>query len=85
MVICTVDGVELRVARSGKWVHVNELPEKTPEHEAKPAVAATIERDVIALERLRNAAGEMLRHHSQIHPVSECEWYLALLKAWKNT
>jgi hypothetical protein len=83
--VCAVDNVELRQSRSGKMVHVAELPEKTPEHDPQPVNADVFREFADPVTDLRRAAGEMLNHHATVHPVADCEWHKALLKAWRAT
>jgi hypothetical protein len=72
---CAVDGVEVAEARGGRWLHIDELPEDTPEHDVSVVVDGDdYNRAIIQRQSVRLAATEMLRHHGALHPDSTCEW-----------
>lgn len=80
--VCRVDGVGVARSRSGRWVHVGQLPrEADPEHEVDPveagALVSTLERELT----LRDAALDMMTHHDQLHPSHDCPWAQALSRA----
>lgn len=73
--VCGVDGVEVRESRTGRLVHVDELPRGTDsDHEivvvGRDDWEAGWQKDV----SLRAAVDDMLQHHSSLCPWSACEF-----------
>lgn len=71
---CGHDGVPVAVARSGRLIHLDELPQDMPEHEIIPIADGEFEVAVVRKIALREAASDMLSHHAALHPESDCEW-----------
>ncbi len=84
-VVCGVDGVPVGRSRFGRWVHLDDLPEKTdPEHEVQAVNASRYNAMQMSGTSLRLAAADMLRHHSTLHPDVGCEWAAALMNALRS-
>ena len=81
VVVCGLCGVPIAQSRSGRWVHTDALPEKTPEHDAEPMEEKQFHSNVAEFMSLHDAAVDMLAHHGQLHPESDCEWALRLRRA----
>lgn len=80
--VCAVDGVLVGRSRSGRWIHLDDLPEKTdPEHEVQPVNASRYNAAQLSGMSLRLAATDMLRHHATLHPDVGCEWAANLMNA----
>ncbi len=83
--VCAHDGVDLAQARTGRWVHLGELPkEADPEHDPEPIAKASYSLTTFNREMLRQAAADMIRHHGAIHPDSACEFTIRLRAALRS-
>ena len=85
MNICGRCGSRIAIAKSGRLVHLDEIPKGVdPDHE----IAATTESDYAAQYdyrfTLKGAAEDMLAHHATLHPSSECEWAVLLRRALRS-
>jgi hypothetical protein len=83
--ICGRCGIPITVAKSGRLVHLDDLPKGIdPDHE----IAATTQSDFEAYQdyrfTLKGAAEDMLAHHATLHPSSECEWAAVLRRALRS-
>lgn len=83
--VCVLDGVPVGESRSGRLVHLDDLPLDVEPHD----VVVTLEATVWAQEMSRQndlavVAAEMLNHHDSIHPASDCEFSRRLEAALRS-
>lgn len=83
--VCATDGVPVGAAKSGRFVHLDDLPHGVdPDHE----IEAVPWSDFFASEdrrvTLKGAAEDMLAHHATLHPASDCPWAEVLGRALKS-
>lgn len=81
---CGICGSTVAMARSGKWVHTEEIQKDVPLHDARPVESGTLEEMVAKRLDLGAAAHDMLEHHNAIHPASDCEFAKNLMQALKT-
>lgn len=74
MTVCAVDGVEVAESRSGRLVHVDELPRGTENHDIVEVSAEAFRAGRDSRSDLRAAIEDMLLHHDSMHPSSACEF-----------
>lgn len=82
--VCSSDGVPVVQNRTGRWFHVDSLPESAEPHDPLAlSVKAWMEqqRAVPAFVSLRDAATDMLTHHVTGHPESQCPFAKQLREA----
>lgn len=79
--VCAHDGVEVVESRTGKLIHLDELPRGTGDHDidAVDLHEYLSEKDKIA--DWKAAAAQLMSHHASIHPVSDCPFVVALATA----
>lgn len=83
--VCVVDGVHAGMARSGKLVHLDDLPEDVESHDVEKVVTrATWNYVSVQKNNLAVVAAEMLVHHTGIHPASDCEFAKRLEAALRS-
>ncbi len=83
--VCSIDGVAIAWANTGKWVHLDMVPSGAdPDHAIDPVHPSLFrfkrEQDI----GVREASIDLLRHHSTYHPESDCEWAIALGEALRR-
>jgi len=80
--VCAVDGIQIGLARSGVFVHLDALPKGVdPEHCIVSVTLADYAHGVDSRDVMREAAQDMLLHHATFHPSAECEWAQRLARA----
>lgn len=84
-VVCATCGVAVTNAKSGRLVHLDDIPKGfDSDHE----IAATSSVDFLerAHQRLslKGAAEDMLVHHGTLHPDSDCPWAAVLRRALES-
>ena len=67
--ICTVCSVSVARNRLGKWVHTDDIPKNFEPHDAIGGEVAATRDDFVSL---RQAATDMLHHHTAGHPEGQC-------------
>lgn len=83
--VCVLDGVPVGLSRSGRFVHLDEVPMDVEPHEVKEVVVATLWVEETARQNnLAMIAAEMLQHHGVIHPASDCEFSRRLEAALRS-
>ena len=83
--VCATDGVDVGTNARGKLVHLDGLPEGTPEHEIAIIGRSLYEEHLVARETLKFAVADLMAHHANLHPVTECPWLLRVDEALKHT
>lgn len=82
MSVCGICGVLVATAKSGRLVHLDDIPKGSdPDHEI---VAIPVSDFVLAQGgrvSLKGAAEDMLAHHATLHPESGCAWAEVLRRA----
>ena len=82
--LCSRDGVAVAQTRAGRWVHTDSLPEGVDsDHEVDPVDSSDFGGAMSRAVALHDAALDMLTHHDNIHPGSDCEWALKLRMAMR--
>ena len=83
--VCVVDGVEVTNSKSGRLVHIGEIPKGIdPDHEINAVERERFDRVLGAKFDLKAAAEEMLLHHATLHPADGCEWHERLERALRS-
>lgn len=81
MKVCFTCGVEVALAKSGRWVHTDAIPPTSSDHDAQPVTSAEFAVADSSFVTLRQAAADMLVHHSSGHPKADCVFAQNLEKA----
>lgn len=82
--VCRTDGVAVGASRSGRLVHLGELPKGTdPDHEVEAVEADELVSTLTGELLIRDAAHDMLEHHAALCPSRQCEWAERLRQALK--
>jgi hypothetical protein len=82
MAVCRTCGVQVTNAKSGRLVHLDDIPTGfSPDHEIVATSAADFLESAHARVSLKGAAEDMLAHHDALHPGSECPWADVLRRA----
>lgn len=82
MSVCAACGVLVTVAKSGRLVHLDDIPKGVdPQHEVVAVAEADFSRAEDYRFTLKGAAEDMLAHHAALHPASDCEWAAVLRRA----
>ncbi len=85
MSVCGNCGILVVEAKSGRLVHVDDLPKDAdPNHEIVPVAAADFIHDAEMRYSLKAAAEDMLVHHASFHPASDCPWVVVLERALRS-
>jgi hypothetical protein len=82
--VCLICGVPVGTSALQKALHLDEIPRGYEPHDAVPTRGDdrdARERDV---QRLRDSASDMIIHHAQLHPISDCEWATRLRDALRS-
>ena len=86
MSVCEVCGVLVTKARSGRFVHLDDIPDGiNPDHWIISVDASDFREGAEKRLTLKGAAEDMLLHHATLHPVKGCEWAEVLLRALKQS
>lgn len=86
MVVCRVCGVPVTNARSGRLVHLDDIPDGVdPSHEIEATSGADFLENMGARLTLKGAAEDMLAHHAVLHPEQDCEWAKLLRRALESS
>ena len=83
--VCSRDGVEIALSRSGAFIHLDEIPKGVGDHEI-----VGVDRDACrhrhdAQSDLKMLVDEMVLHHATLHQISECPWAQKLLEAARRS
>jgi hypothetical protein len=85
MPVCLVDGVDVGAAKSGRLVHLGDLPKGVdPDHDVIAVPFDDFIRVTEGRISLRAAAEDMLAHHATLHPAKECQWAAVLERALRG-
>jgi hypothetical protein len=72
---CAVDGVAIGESRSGRLVHLGELPKGVdPDHDIVAIAASEYADEVAVNSDLKSAVEDLILHHATLHPLTECVW-----------
>lgn len=82
MIVCALCGVPVTIAKNGRLVHLDDIPEGFPaEHEIHTVPIHDFVASAQSRVTLKGAAESMLAHHGTLHPDSECQWADVLRRA----
>ena len=85
MSVCGVCGVLATEARSGRLVHLDDIPDGVPVHEIFVVAESDFREGAEKRFTLKGAAEDMLLHHATLHPSEGCEWAEVLRRALKQS
>jgi hypothetical protein len=85
MSVCGACGVPIASAKTGRLVHLSDIPDGiNPDHEIVSVPETDFRVGAEARITLKAAAEDMIHHHATLHPDSGCPWAETLRRALRS-